>query len=67
VNEGLGITLEKLNISNPSSKTERTLKKLSKKLASRLKVEVKRQAQAKQEKRNKSNAKEMKSAQHPKA
>jgi hypothetical protein len=42
VGEGLSLILNKLKISNPSSKTESALKKLSKKLTGHLKTEVKK-------------------------
>lgn len=47
VGEGLSLILNKLKISNPSSKTESALKKLSKKLTGHLKTEVKRGAKKK--------------------
>ncbi len=47
VGEGLSLILNKLKISNPSSKTESALKKLSKKLTGYLKTEVKKGAKKK--------------------
>lgn len=42
VEEAMGSTLEKLNITSPSKKTEKLLSKVSKEFSSRLKKEVKR-------------------------
>jgi hypothetical protein len=43
VEEAMGSTLEKLNITSPSKKTEKVIKKVSKEMSGQIKNEVKKQ------------------------
>lgn len=52
VGDGLSVILSKLNISKPSTKMERALKKQTRKLADHIKAEVKRQSKEKTKKIN---------------
>lgn len=59
VEEAIGSTLEKLNITSPSKKTEKLRKKVSKEFSGQLEKEVRRQ-EKEVKKRDKKVAKEVK-------
>ncbi len=56
VEEAMGSTLEKLNITSPSKKTEKVIKKVSKEFSGQIKTEVKRK-QKEEKKQDKKVAK----------
>lgn len=59
--EAMGSTLEKLNITSPSKKTEKILKKVSKEFSGQIKKEIMRQKKV-VKRRNKKVAKALKNA-----
>lgn len=61
VEEAMGSTLEKLNITSPSKKTEKVLKKVSKEFSGQIKKEVSRQKKV-VKRQDKKDAKALKNA-----